>query len=624
MLAGVIGAKAAFKPASWHHQFKVGLGLDLAGGTTVTLKAVTPKGQLPTAAQMTTAGQIMLARVNAIGTTGAEVQPEGQNLINVTVPGRGSQQVVDQVGTTALMEFRQVLLVATGFPTAVPTTTPSPSPSPSTSPSPAATATPGGKAKGSPKSSASPSASASPAGKSSSGGQSQSVSARSLAGADSAAAKPKPKATPSPTPSPSPSATAPSEKTGLPTTADAAGNVQLVNKPTRLLFDKLNCHDKNWQQAIYHDNSNLWDAQGNQIVSCDSSGNKYVLDVAKVVGTELSSVSAGLDTTNNQNVINFGLKSAGAKAFAQLTSTMYSKYFTSATTNNPLDDFAIVLDGKVVSAPQVTSPITTGSGMITGGGTSGFTQAQATELANQLKYGQLPLTFHVLQTVSVSPQLGSAQLSAGLIAGAIGLLLVVIYSFIYYRGLGIVSVSSLAIAATIGYLSIVLLSRYQALTLSLASIAGLIVAIGITADSFVVFFERLRDEVREGKSLRAAVEGGWRRARRTILVSDTVSFLAAALLYEFAIGDVKGFAYTLGLTTLVDIVVVFLFTKPMITLLARTKFYGRGHRLSGLDPGRLGARSPWHGSRRPAARPATGTAAVAKPETQARITPKEA
>jgi len=163
MLAGVIGAKAAFKPASWHHQFKVGLGLDLAGGTTVTLKAVTPKGQLPTAAQMTTAGQIMLARDNAIGTTGAEVQPEGQNLINVTVPGRGSQQVVDQVGTTALMEFRQVLLVATGFPTAVPTTTPSPSPSPSTSPSPAATATPGGKAKGSPKSSASPSASASPA-----------------------------------------------------------------------------------------------------------------------------------------------------------------------------------------------------------------------------------------------------------------------------------------------------------------------------------------------------------------------------------------------------------------------------------------------------------------------------
>jgi preprotein translocase subunit SecD len=212
----------------------------------------------------------------------------------------------------------------------------------------------------------------------------------------------------------------------------------------------------------------------------------------------------------------------------------------------------------------------------------------------------------------VSPSLGSDQLSAGLTAAVIGLLLVVIYSFLYYRGLGIVSVSSLAIAALLAYLSVVLLSKSAGFTLSLAGIAGLIVAIGITADSFIVYFERLRDEVREGRSLRAAVERGWGRARRTILVSDTVSFLAALLLYILSVGDVRGFAFTLGLTTLIDVVVVFLFTKPMITLLARTKFYGQGHPLSGLDPARLGARAPWRGSRRPA--PGT-TASAAGPRT---------
>jgi preprotein translocase subunit SecD len=196
----------------------------------------------------------------------------------------------------------------------------------------------------------------------------------------------------------------------------------------------------------------------------------------------------------------------------------------------------------------------------------------------------------------VSATLGHAQLVGGLIAAAIGLALVVIYSFLYYRGLGLVSVASLVIAGTLALLSVMLLTKYQNFTLELSGIAGLIVAIGITADSFVVFFERLRDEVREGKQLRPAVEAGWKRARRTILVSDTVSFIAAVLLYYFSIGEVKGFAYTLGLTTLIDVIVVFLFTKPMVTLLARTKFYGNGHPLSGLDPARLGARTPWRSS----------------------------
>ena len=258
--------------------------------------------------------------------------------------------------------------------------------------------------------------------------------------------------------------------------------------------------------------------------------------------------------------------------------------------NSPLDDVAIVLDGQIVSAPQIQQAIPGGNAQITS-----FPQSEAQNLANQLNYGALPVTFKQQNIESVSPELGRNQLTAGLIAAAIGLGLVVIYSFLYYRGLGIVSVSSLIVAGILAFLSVVLLSKYSSsgFSLSLSGIAGLIVAIGITADSFVVFFERLRDEVRDGKSLRPAVESGWKRARRTILVSDTVSFLAALLLWYFSISDVKGFAFTLGLTTIIDVVVVFLFTKPMVTILARTKFFSSGHPLSGLDPARLGARTPW-------------------------------
>jgi preprotein translocase subunit SecD len=223
------------------------------------------------------------------------------------------------------------------------------------------------------------------------------------------------------------------------------------------------------------------------------------------------------------------------------------------------------------------------------------------------------LSFHQEAEETITPQLGHDQLNAGLLAGAIGLILVICYLAFYYRGLAVVAVSSLAIAALLTFLSVIVLGKYQGFALSLAGIAGLIVAVGITADSFVVFFERLRDEVREGgKSLRAAVEHGWTRARRTILVSDTVSFLAAALLYYFSIGDVKGFAFTLGLTTIIDLVVVFTFTKPMMTLLARTKFFGGGHPLSGLDPVRLGARAPWRGTPRTPVRPRPARQATAK------------
>jgi preprotein translocase subunit SecD len=273
------------------------------------------------------------------------------------------------------------------------------------------------------------------------------------------------------------------------------------------------------------------------------------------------------------------------------------------------------------SVAYVAQAITTGNGQISGT----FTEAQADQLVNVLNYGALPLAFQEQSQQTVSAELGSTQLQAGLLAGAVGLFLVIVYAFLYYRGLGAVAISSLAISALLTFLSVVLLSLYEKFALSLAGVAGLIVAIGITADSFVVFFERLRDEVREGKSLRTAVERGWQRARRTILVSDSVSFIAAAVLYKFAVTDVQNFAFTLGLTTLVDVIVVFLFTKPMITLLARTKFYGGGHRLSGLDPARLGARSPWRGTRRQVRRPQTREAPGANATAaQPRTNPKEA
>lgn len=392
----------------------------------------------------------------------------------------------------------------------------------------------------------------------------------------------------------------------------------------KALFDKLNCADPNWQAKIYANDPTRWDNVRSQIVSCQFVPGtgliKYVLNKSTVVGTMVTTATATLSTTSSSWQVNIAFNGAGTTLFGNLTTSMFDNYGNNGSPTSPLDQLAVVLDGKIVSSPNVISPSTAGATMITGN----FNEAQASLLANQLSYGHLPLTFKNESTDAISAELGSSQLHAGLIAAAIGLLLVVIYSFLYYRGLGLVSVSSLAIAATLSYLSVVLLSKYQGYSLSLAGVAGLIVAIGITADSFVVFFERLRDEVRDGRSLRAAVERGWQRARRTILVSDTVSFLAALMLWYFSIDDVKGFAFTLGLTTLIDVIVVFLFTKPMVTLLARTRFYGNGHRLSGLDPARLGARTPWRGAKRVPARPATGGAAGAAARPPARTTSKEA
>jgi preprotein translocase subunit SecD len=383
-----------------------------------------------------------------------------------------------------------------------------------------------------------------------------------------------------------------------------------VNATTKKLFDKLTCKpgpnsttvDDNWKKTVgYTEAGDQWDVLKSQTVSCDPNGTKYVLGPAVFEGTQLTAVTPALQQNSTQWVVNLTLNGEATRAFGTLTTNQYNKYFPTASTNQDdaaLDSTAIVLDGNVQSAPETQGALTSGQFTISGPQPSGFTEAQANQLTNVLKYGQLPLNFSQQSVQSISPQLGHSSLTAGLIAGILGLVLVIIYLFYYYRGLGIVSVSSLLIAALLAYFSVVILSRYQNFTMSLSAIAGLVVAIGITADSFIVYFERLRDEVREGKALRPAVEAGWKRARRTILVSDTVSFIAALLLYHFAVSDVQGFAYTLGLTTLIDVVVVFLFTKPMVTLLAGTRFFSSGHKWSGLDPERLGAKARWRSSTR--------------------------
>jgi preprotein translocase subunit SecD len=598
MLISITG-KDTFSPSKWQQQFKVGLGLDLSSGTEVVLKAVTTNGQPPSSGSMQQAISVLESRVNGTGNSGAQVQQQGSDLINITVPGQPAQSVIQLVSTTAKLSFRPVYLEQ--FYTGA-TTTPSATPSPSSSSKPAAKASPSAT----PSTSASPTASTSASPKSSTAA----LSAKLASPSASATASPKASTSAKATASPTASATPTPSSTASTSTTTYYGDATKVNAATMKQFNQLVCKpgpnsttvDNNWKNGVagYSLSQSPWNDPSKQIVSCDANGTKYVLGPAVFEGTDITGVTNGLLQNTTQWVVNLSVNHKAAAAEGTLTTNQYNSYYSGSQAGNEddtvLDETALVLDGNVQSAPVTTTPITGGQIQIQGPSPNGFDEAEATQLANILKYGSLPLEFQQQNVSSISPQLGHNSLTAGLIAAIIGLSLVVIYSFIYYRGLGLVSVSSLLIAALLAYLSVVLLSKYQNFTMSLSAIAGLVVAIGITADSFIVYFERLRDEVREGKSLRPAVESGWKRARRTILVSDTVSFLAAVLLYHFAVSDVQGFAYTLGLTTLIDVVVVFLFTKPMVTLLAGTKFYGGGNRWSGLDPARLGARTPWRSS----------------------------
>ncbi|MGW5102589.1 protein translocase subunit SecD [Streptomyces sp. NPDC004100] len=541
------------------------LGIDLAGGTSITLKAKADQGSVINKANMDTAVDIMNRRVNGLGVSEAEVQTQGTDHIIVNIPkGTNSKEAQQQVGTTAKLYFRPVLTEAPSGADATP------SPSPSASSKGSASPSPSGSAAGDQKASATtPSPTSTTQGRPVSG-------ALKADATPSSTASPKASAKPDAAASPSASADA------------AASKLQAQ-------FAALDCTKPDERAKASRDTK-----PSDTIVACGQQGKswyKYVLGPARVDGTDVKKAQAVFDTQGASGwQVQMTFTSDGAKKFADVTSELAKQAQTGQ------NQFAIVLDGNVVSAPSVSQAITGGSAEITGR----FTQEEAQSLSNMLSYGALPLSFQEETVTTVTAALGGEQLHAGLLAGAIGLALVVLYLVIYYRGLSLVAMASLLVSAILTYVIMALLGPAIGFALNLPAVCGAIVAIGITADSFIVYFERIRDEIREGRSLRPAVERAWPRARRTILVSDFVSFLAAAVLFIVTVGKVQGFAFTLGLTTVLDVVVVFFFTKPLMTLLARRRFFADGHKWSGLDPKSLGAKPPLRRTRRPSG-PAAGS-----------------
>ncbi len=530
------------------------LGLDLRGGTTITLTAqnTTGTGQVdPNSLKL--AQSIIQARVDSLGVGESEVTTSGDNQLIVSVPNVQQDELVELVGQTAVLRFRALYAVEPVTPPVQPSSDPSAAPStapPTTNPS------------------AGPEPSASPTG-------------------DRRPAPQLPTAPPAPA-TPRPTAA------GQGTPPDQAIEWQPTERD-QADFATYTC-DSN--------RSEFPDVADQPLFSCNvEKTEKYLLGPTLIEGDQLTTASAGVPQNQVQWVVNLEFNAEGAAAFESATGAI-------AQRPEPQNRFAIVLDGEVISSPSVSQAIPGGRAEISGN----FTQESATQLANVLKYGALPLAFEVSEVANVSATLGGEQLQAGIIAGIIGLVLVVGFCFLYYRGLGIVVVSSLLVAGAITYAVMVLLGSSVGFALNLPGIAGAIVAIGVTADSFVIYFERIRDEVRDGRSLRTAVETGWRRARQTVLIADAVSMLSAIILFVLAIGSVKGFAFTLGLTTIIDVIVVFCFTKPLMTLLARTKFFGGGHPLSGLDPNHLGVKAlPGTRSRRGAVGPTAAPARVAVP-----------
>ncbi|WP_443070341.1 protein translocase subunit SecD [Streptomyces sp. QHH-9511] len=535
------------------------LGIDLAGGTSITLKAKADPGQEDAVNEtnMNTAVGIIERRVNGLGVSEAEVQTQGRENIIVNIPrGVDEKQAREQVGTTAQLYFRPVLTYA-------PSAQPAPTGSSSATPKPSASGATADKGKDDgtkDEKSATPSTSASTQGRA----VSEALKAPSPTPTPSGSASGKPKTSESPKPSGTP---------------DAAASA-LEQK-----FATLNCLDPKQRAAA---------GQGvkpaDSTVACGKNAvgqwEKYLLGPAEVDGKDVDDAKGEFDPTRGMWIVNMEFTSSGSKKFQQITSKLSQQ-------QEPQNQFAIVLDGEVVSAPSVRTTLSANAEI-----SGSFNQKSAQDLGNILSYGALPLSFDTQSVDTVTAALGGDQLEAGLIAGAIGLALVVLYLVVYYRGLSIVAILSLMVSALLTYVIMALLGPAIGFALNLPAVCGAIVAIGITADSFIVYFERIRDEIREGRTHRPAVERAWPRARRTILVSDFVSFLAAAVLFVVTVGKVQGFAFTLGLTTLLDVVVVFLFTKPVMTLLARTEFFGGGHAWSGLDPKRLGAKPPLRRTRR--------------------------
>ena len=498
------------------------LGLDLRGGTQVILSPSVAVGETLTQDQLNQTVAIIRQRVDGFGVAESEVTIQGTGngaKIIVTIPGETSRTVVDQLKTTAQLNFRPVLAIDFGSPQARASPTPSVSDSASPSTSPSGSATPAAST------------------------------------------------TPEPTPSPSVSV---APELLVPPIQSPDGSGDFADR-----FAALDCATSDILNGSTDDPAQY-------LISCEKDGSvKYALAPADLVGTDIESATAGLPQQGAGGwQVDLQMTTDGAKKFADSTTKL-------SALESPNDQFAIVLDGVVISAPSVNEPILGGSAVISGS----FTADEARALAQVLKYGALPVGLEVDEVQQISPTLGNDQLQAGLIAGGFGLLLVVIYLLLYYRALGVIAVVSLVAAAIMTYLAFVILGRGIGFTLTLSGVAGAIVAIGITADSFVIYFERIRDEIREGKRLRVAIDQGWIRARRTILAADFVSLLSAAILYYLSVGSVRGFAFTLGLITFVDIAVAFMFTRSLVTKLGNSKWMNSGSAWTGVSPTRLGVTS---------------------------------
>jgi preprotein translocase subunit SecD len=563
------------------------LGIDLQGGTRVTLTARTVDGSAPSKESLDQARQIIETRVNGIGVSGTEVVLDGNNII-ITVPGEEGDQAKD-LGQTAQLRFRAVIGT--------------PQPSQSTSEQPTEESTPPSTEGSAPPTTES---SAPPASAGESTGTPQGRPAPAAAGQPTSS---DPAAPTTSTEAPASGEEQPDEATladplascakyasdvntysddvkagreSKVTTADLITYGRACRQNEYLAPSAEAAADPTMQQASQQAQQAAMaatdcskpdplvgnDDRNKPLVACDQDGlYTYVLGPTFLDGTDISDAGSGPDPQGVGYIVTLDFNNEGNKIWADYTSA------------NVGSMAAFVLDTQVVSAPEIQGAIT-GQTSITGG-QGGFSATEAKSLSDVLKYGSLPLSFDSSEAETVSATLGLASLKAGLIAGALGLLLVFVYCLFYYRMLGFLTMLSLGLSGVIVFAVLVLLGRWIGFTLDLAGVAGFIVAIGITADSFVIFFERLKDEIREGRTFRSAVPRAWVRARRTILSADAVMFLAAAVLYALAVGQVRGFAFTLGMSTVLDLVVVFFVTHPLVAMASKSKFLSKPS-MSGL------------------------------------------
>jgi preprotein translocase subunit SecD len=527
------------------------LGIDLQGGTRVTLTARTPDGSAPSREALAQAQQIISARVNGLGVSGSEVVVDGDNLV-ITVPGSDSSEARN-LGQTARLYIRPVIQVVPAQSAAEPKPAPR---------------QPAGTLPGAPPAPGAP-------GELAPTGQPGAVPPPAPTGQPAPQPRPYPQdPPPSPAPTPSP-APAPPPAGGAPPPAEAPPTEQPAPPDPRKDLAERIAEEKKWRQSTKQGIQYLalqFEATrcdkedilaGNDdptlpLVTCSTDHKAaYLLAPSIISGDQIQNATSGMNQRGIGYVVDLQFKPAAANTWADFTAAHVG------------EQTAFTLDSEVVSAPRINEAIPGGRTQISGGDPP-FTASTARQLANVLKYGSLPLSFESSEAQTVSATLGLTSLRAGLIAGAIGLILVLLYSLVYYRVLGLLTALSLACSGAMVFAILVLLGRYINYTLDLAGIAGLIIGIGTTADSFVVFFERIKDEIREGRSFRSAVPRGWVRARKTIVSGNAVTFLAAAVLYFLAIGQVKGFAFTLGLTTILDLVVVFLVTWPLLYLASKS------------------------------------------------------